>query len=211
MSVIPELFLTFAKIGLFTFGGGYAMIALIEDACVDRKKWITQEEMMDITVIAESTPGPIAINCATFTGYKTGGFWGAVAATVGVTLPSLVIVFLISMFLDNFLELTVIANAFKGIKIAVGILILQAGFKLRKTVERKPLPTMLLVGCLRFGAGGFVIGAFDLGLHLSQNFRHQGRQLFLIHGFILPSFRPRWLPPPHPPGLPCRILPRKCR
>ena len=74
MSVIPELFLTFAKIGLFTFGGGYAMIALIEDACVERKKWITQEEMMDITIIAESTPGPIAINCATFTGYKTGDF-----------------------------------------------------------------------------------------------------------------------------------------
>ena len=144
MSVVPELFLTFAKIGLFTFGGGYAMIALSEDACVDRKNWITQEEMMDITVIAESTPGPIAINCATFTGYKTGGFWGAVAATVGVTLPSLVIIFLISMFLDNFLELTVIANAFKGIKIAVGILIVSTGVNMLRKMQKKWLPRVIM-------------------------------------------------------------------
>jgi chromate transporter len=144
MPILLELFLTFAKIGLFTFGGGYAMIALIEDACVDRKKWITQEEMMDITIIAESTPGPIAINCATFTGYKTGGFWGAVAATVGVTLPSLVIIFLISMFLDNFLELTVIANAFKGIKIAVGILIVSTGVNMLRKMQKKWLPRVIM-------------------------------------------------------------------
>ena len=88
MTLIFDLLLTFAKIGLFTFGGGYAMIALIENACVEKKQWITHDEMMNITVIAESTPGPIAINCATYVGYKQKGFLGAVVATIGMILPS---------------------------------------------------------------------------------------------------------------------------
>ena len=88
MNILLELFLMFMKIGLFTFGGGYAMISVIEDICVDKKKWITHEEMMDVTVIAESTPGPIAINCATFVGYKIAGFFGALLATIGVVIPS---------------------------------------------------------------------------------------------------------------------------
>ena len=124
MNILLDLFLTFVKIGLFTFGGGYAMISIIEDNCVEQKGWITHDEMMNITVIAESTPGPIAINCATYTGYKKAGIMGAVAATLGMVLPSFGIIYLISIFLDNFLELTLVANAFKGIKIAVGILIL---------------------------------------------------------------------------------------
>ena len=103
--VALDLFLTFAKIGLFTFGGGYAMIALIEDICVEKKQWITHDEMMNVTVIAESTPGPIAINCATYVGYKQKGLSGAVAATVGMVLPSFCIIFLISRFLDKFLEI----------------------------------------------------------------------------------------------------------
>ena len=94
---LTELFLSFFKIGLFTFGGGYAMISLIEDLCVDKKKWISEEEMMDLTVIAESTPGPIAINCATYVGYRRGGIAGAVAATVGVVLPSFIIIYLITV------------------------------------------------------------------------------------------------------------------
>ena len=80
--MIFTIFLTFAKIGLFTFGGGYAMISIIENICVERKKWITHEEMMDVTVIAESTPGPIAINCATFVGYKQKGIWGGLSSHV---------------------------------------------------------------------------------------------------------------------------------
>ena len=140
-----ELFLTFARIGLFTFGGGYAMISVIEDICVERKQWITHEELMDMTVIAESTPGPIAINCATFTGYKKAGFPGALAATLGIVVPSFAIIYLISMFLDNFLELTVIANAFKGIKIAVGILILDAAVTMMKKMQKKPLPRAIMV------------------------------------------------------------------
>ena len=93
-----KLFLTFFEIGLFTFGGGYAMISLIENNCVEKKKWITHDEMMNITVIAESTPGPIAINCATYVGLKKGGFLGALLATLGVVVPSFIIIFLISMY-----------------------------------------------------------------------------------------------------------------
>ena len=144
-----ELFLTFAKIGLFTFGGGYAMISLIEDICVERKKWITHEEMMQVTVVAESTPGPIAINCATYVGYIRGGFSGSVAATLGVVIPSFVIIYAISMFFDNFLEITVIASAFKGIKLAVGLLILNAGLNMLQKMKKTPLSVGILIcACL---------------------------------------------------------------
>ena len=149
MNILLDLFLTFAKIGLFTFGGGYAMIAMIENNCVERKKWITHDEMMNITVIAESTPGPIAINCATFTGYKKAGLVGALMATLGMIIPSFMIIYLISMFLDNFLELTIIANAFKGIKIAVGLLILDAAITMIKKMHKKKLPrTIMACSCI---------------------------------------------------------------
>ena len=145
MNILIDLFLTFAKIGLFTFGGGYAMISVIENNCVERKQWITHDEMMNVTVIAESTPGPIAINCATFTGYKKAGFMGALVATFGIVLPSFVVIYLISMLLDNFLELTIIANAFKGIKIAVGLLILDAAITMLKKMHKKKLPRAIMI------------------------------------------------------------------
>ena len=149
MNILLDLFLTFAKIGLFTFGGGYAMISMIENNCVERKQWITHDEMMNVTVIAESTPGPIAINCATFTGYKKAGLIGALVATLGIVVPSFFVIYLISMFLDNFLELTIIANAFKGIKIAVGILILDAAVTMIKKMQKKKLPrTIMLCSCV---------------------------------------------------------------
>ena len=149
MNILLDLFLTFAKIGLFTFGGGYAMIAMIENNCVERKQWITHDEMMNVTVIAESTPGPIAINCATFTGYKKAGFIGALVATLGIVVPSFAVIYLISMFLNNFLELTIIANAFKGIKIAVGILILDAAVTMIKKMHKKKLPrAIMLCSCV---------------------------------------------------------------
>lgn len=157
--MILDLFLTFLKIGLFTFGGGYAMISIIEDNCVEKKNWITHEEMMDVTVIAESTPGPIAINCATFVGYHQGGLLGALAATFGVVLPSFVIIYLISMFLDNFLEITVIANAFRGIKIAVGILILSAAVNMLKKMKKTGLSVSIVVcACVAM----LVINVFSL-------------------------------------------------
>ena len=144
MNILWELFYIFAKIGLFTFGGGYAMISIIEETCVERKKWITHEEMMNMTVIAESTPGPIAINCATYVGYKLAGFVGAVAATFGIMLPSFIVIFLISKFFDNFLKITVIANAFQGIKIAVGILIFDAAITMIKKMKKKILPRIIV-------------------------------------------------------------------
>ncbi|MGN8720178.1 chromate transporter [Holdemanella porci] len=132
-----ELFFTFVKIGLFTFGGGYAIISMIENNCVEKKAWITHDEMMDVTVIAESTPGPIAINCATFIGYKKAGFLGALVATLGIVVPSFIVIFLISMFLDNFLEITIVANAFKGIKVGVGLLILDAAITMINKMQKK--------------------------------------------------------------------------
>ena len=146
MSLLLNLFLTFAKIGLFTFGGGYAMISLIENQCVERKKWITHDEMMNITVIAESTPGPIAINCATFVGYKQAGLLGSLIATLGIVLPSFLIIFAISMFLNQFLEITWITNAFKGIKIALGLLILDAAITMIRKMQKKWLPLSIMIG-----------------------------------------------------------------
>ena len=146
MGLLAELFLTFAKIGMFTFGGGYAMISIIEDTCVGRKRWISHEEMMNMTVIAESTPGPIAINCATYVGQKQAGIPGSVVATVGLVVPSFVIIYLISTVLDHFLEISFIANAFKGIKIGIGLLILSVAITMLKKMPRKPL-ARVIAGC----------------------------------------------------------------
>ena len=146
MRLLLELFLTFARIGAFTFGGGYAMISLIEDICVTKKQWITHDEMMELTVIAESTPGPIAINAATYVGYKQGGIWGSLFSTVGMVIPSFVVIYLISTALDNFLEITWIASAFKGIKIGVGILIFRVALTMLGKMKKAPLPR-IIAGC----------------------------------------------------------------
>lgn len=146
MNIVFELFLTFVKIGLFTFGGGYAMISVIENNCVEKKKWITHDEMMNITVIAESTPGPIAINCATFVGYRVAGFPGAFFSTIGVVIPSFIIIFCISAFLDNFLDIAIVANAFQGIKVAVGILIFDVAINMIKKMPKKAFSIILMSG-----------------------------------------------------------------
>ena len=168
MSILLDLFLTFARIGLFTFGGGYAMISLIDRSCVEKKRWISHDEMMDITVIAESTPGPIAINCATYVGYKQKGLVGAVAATVGIILPSFCIIFIISSFLDGFLEIAWIAHAFMGIKIAVGILILDAAVKMISKMPKKPLPLAIMGGafCAMMLANIFAVRVSSITLML---------------------------------------------
>lgn len=149
MAQLLDLFFTFMKIGLFTFGGGYAMISMIEHICVERKQWITHEEMMNMTVIAESTPGPIAINCATYVGWKQGGVVGSVLTTLGVVLPSFVILYLISTVLNHFLEIPLISYAFQGIKIGVGVLILRVAVSMVKKMAKKPLPRLFAAGaCL---------------------------------------------------------------
>ena len=140
MSILLDLFLTFAKIGVFTFGGGYAMIAVMEDICVEKKRWITHDEMMNVTVIAESTPGPIAINCATYVGYKMAGLTGAVIATLGIVLPSFAIIYAIARFMDNFLEIRWIAAALQGVKAGVAVLILDAGWMMLKKMKKAMQP-----------------------------------------------------------------------
>ncbi|HHX36682.1 MAG TPA: chromate transporter [Clostridiaceae bacterium] len=144
-SVMLQLLLTFMKIGFFTFGGGYAMISMIEDICVNQKGWLTHDEMIHVTIVAESTPGPIAINCATYIGYKQSRFSGAVIATLGMVLPSFLVILVISKFLDNFLEIEVIANAFNGIKVAVGILIVNAAFNMIRKMKKQLLPKIIMV------------------------------------------------------------------
>ena len=145
MKILFHLFLTFSRVGLFTFGGSYAMISVIDHICVEKKKWITNEELLEMTVIAESTPGPIAINCATFTGHKIAGIPGAIAATLGMVTPSFLIIYAISMFLENFLELALVANAFRGIKIAVGLLILDAGLNMAKKAKKIPITWAIII------------------------------------------------------------------
>ena len=126
------------------------MISLIEHTCVDQKAWITHDDMMNVTVIAESTPGPIAINCATFVGYRQKGFVGALVATLGMTLPSFCMIYLISMFLDDFLDIAWIANAFQGIKIAVGLLILDAALTMLKKARKTRIADVIML--CSFGA-----------------------------------------------------------
>ena len=126
LKTLWSLFLTFFKIGGFTFGGGYAMIPLIQKEAVERKGWITDEDILEIIAIAESTPGPVAINSATFVGYRTCGFWGAVCATFGVVLPSFVIILLISYVLEQFQELKAVQYAFNGIRAGVLALLVKA-------------------------------------------------------------------------------------
>ena len=144
------LFLMFLKLGAFTFGGGYAMISLIKENIVEKKKWIDEEEMLEIIGIAESTPGPIAINMATFIGYKRAKVLGSIVSTLGVVLPSLIIIFTISLFFEQFLQNIYVKFAFSGIKIGVGILILNAGIDMIKKVEKKIIPILMLIAIIVF-------------------------------------------------------------
>ena len=130
------LMLTMLKIGLFTFGGGYAMLALLENEFVSKKKWMEKDEFLDMAAIAESTPGPIAINAATYIGYKQFGILGSVFATLGICLPSFLIIYLISLFFDAFLSLTYVQYAFRGIQVCVIYLILNAGIKMFKQMKK---------------------------------------------------------------------------
>ena len=139
-----ELFLMMLKIGLFTFGGGYAMIALLENEFVEKKKYIEKDEFLDMVAIAESTPGPIAINAATYIGYKSLGFLGSLMATAGVIIPSFVIIFAISLFFDAFLSLTLVEYAFRGIQVCVIYLIFSAGLKMLKSMKKTVLSVSIV-------------------------------------------------------------------
>ena len=142
---ILKLFFTMLKIGLFTFGGGYAMVVLLEHELVEKKGWIEKSDFYDMLAIAESTPGPIAINSATFIGYRLAGVLGSIFATVAVCIPSIVIIYLISLFFDAFLSITLVGYAFKGIQACVSYLILSAGIKMIKKLDKNALSVTLMV------------------------------------------------------------------
>lgn len=143
-----KLFLTMFKIGLFTFGGGYAMLALLENEFVEKKEWLTKEEFLNMLAIGESTPGPIAVNSATFIGYKTAGIMGSAFATLGVCLPSFIIIYIISLFFDAFLSLKFVEYAFLGIRACVVYLIASAGFKLFKGLKKNALSILIFITVL---------------------------------------------------------------
>lgn len=145
---LGTLFFTFFKIGLFTFGGGYAMIALLEEEFIQRRKWLDKDEFLDMTAIAESTPGPVAINSATYLGYKLAKVPGAATATVAVCLPSFLIIYAISLFFEQFTQLTVIASAFKGIQVCVIYLIFSAGVRMLKSLDKSPFATGVLAAVM---------------------------------------------------------------
>lgn len=158
LKTILDLALSYFKIGLFTFGGGLAMISLLQVEYVEKRKWIEQDEFENVVAIAESTPGPVAINCATYIGYKVGKIWGAIIATVSVCLPSFIIIYLISLFFDSFMQIELVNYAFQGIQISIIFLILCAGVKffknMKKTVFNVTVFSCTLALMLAFGFFG---------------------------------------------------------
>ncbi|MDD6236474.1 MAG: chromate transporter [Clostridiales bacterium] len=140
-----KIFLVFAKIGAFTFGGGYAMIPLIQKEIVEKQHWATDEEVLDMFAIAESTPGVIAVNTATFSGYKVAGVWGALVATVAIAAPAFLIISVISVFFTQFLALEWVGYAFSGIRVAVVVLMINAGIKLGKVNQKNVFNILLTV------------------------------------------------------------------
>ncbi len=144
MKTLWRLFLTFFKIGAFTFGGGLAMLPFIQDEMVRKHKWITDEEMLDIIAIAESTPGVIAVNTATFVGYKVKRFWGSLVSTIGVVLPSIIIICLVALYFDDFLKIPVVVSIFKGVRAGVSVLILNAAYNIFKKTKKDILTYIII-------------------------------------------------------------------
>ena len=156
------LFLTFMKIGLFTFGGGYAMIPIIEEEVAKKRKWISEIEILDVIAISETTPGPIAVNAATYVGYKVGGILGSIFATLGLAIPSFVIIFVISFFYKDFMKIKAIVAIFKGLKVGVILLLISAVFKLKKGVKVNLVGIILFVIAL---SATILFSIFNVGFH----------------------------------------------
>lgn len=155
---IFQLFLVFLKIGAFTFGGGYAMIPIIQKEIVENKKWITDDDILEIIAIAESTPGPIAINSATFVGYRVAGFFGAMFSTLGVVLPSFVIILLISFVLREFQDIPAVQYAFNGIRAGVLALLIKALVSMYKKAPKG------LISYIVMGASFIITAFFDINV-----------------------------------------------
>ena len=149
MDILFDLFKTFCKIGGLTFGGGYAMLPMLQKEVVDERKWATNDELLDYYAVGQATPGIIAVNTATFVGYKVKGIWGALFATLGVVFPSFVIILVIASFLQNFSKYIIVQNAFSGIRVAVGVLILNTIIGLlKKSVVNKISMVIFIATCL---------------------------------------------------------------
>lgn len=159
------LFIVFFRIGLFTFGGGYAMLPLIQKEIIEKKKWISEIELMDILVIAESTPGPVSVNTATYVGYHIAGFWGSLFSTLALALPSFVIIYIISLFFDDFLKIKWVQYAFLGIQAAVAVLIISAAEKLFHKMKKSFFAVLL---CLL--TAGITIAIKKLNIDFSSVF-----------------------------------------
>ena len=172
MTKLSTLFLAFARIGALTFGGGYAMLPMLERECVDRYKWATREELLDYFAIGQCTPGVIAVNTATFVGSRIRGFLGAAVATAGVVAPSIVIIVIIAALLSNFAHIEAVQNAFAGIRVAVAALIVNAVIR----IARQNIKNWLGIALCVF-AFVIVVGAGVLGLamgHFSKKNKAEG-------------------------------------
>ena len=148
MPILLDLFCTFFRIGAFTFGGGYAMLPMLQREIVEKKKWAAEEDLLDYFAVGQCTPGVIAVNTATFVGYKKEGVAGGIMATLGVVAPSLVIITVIAAVLSNFAHIPAVRNAFAGIRVAVGLLILDVGIRMAKKMPKEPIRMILLIAAL---------------------------------------------------------------
>ncbi len=173
LKTLIKMFVAFAKVGCLTFGGGYAMLPMLQKEIVEKNKWATEEELIDYFAIGQCTPGIIAVNTATFVGFKAAGVIGGIVATLGLVFPSLVIIMIIAAFIRNFTDLEVVQNALKGIQVCVCALILDAVIRLgKKSLSDK---YCVLVFLLAFFAAQFsgistifvIIGAGVLGILIS--------------------------------------------
>ncbi len=184
-----DLFLTFLKIGAFTFGGGYAMISLLENEFVSKKQWLEKEEFLDVLAVSESSPGPIAVNTATYIGYKVGGALGSFLATLAVCLPSFTIIFIISLFFDRFLRIKWVGYAFRGIQVAVVYLIASAGVKFIVGLKKNAFNVivasavflafiLLSLFAVRFSSIFYILiaGLLGLTLYLIDRIRKRGKE-----------------------------------
>ncbi|MCI1931111.1 MAG: chromate transporter [Clostridia bacterium] len=182
MKVLLELFITFAKMGVVTFGGGYAMLPILQRTVVDDKKWATEEEILDYYAIGQCTPGIIAVNTATFIGYKQKGILGGISATLGVIFPSIIIIGIISAFLKNFSDLAVVQHAFAGIRVCVGVLILNAVIKLWKGAVKGKVTAAIMFFVLIISAFTdissvlIVIAAGIFGLFFAGKIQNKGAE-----------------------------------
>jgi chromate transporter len=140
-----QLFLVFLELGATTFGGGYAMIPQIREKIVEKRGWLTDDELLEVTAIAESTPGPMSINLATYVGYKKGGWLGSVLATIGVVIPSLIVIYLVSLVFNQFITNKWVAYAFVGVKAAVAFLICDAAIGLIKKMKKEAFQIIVLI------------------------------------------------------------------